>query len=184
MRKYSPALPVNSGRTTRVACAPAAGRVAAWSMHSPLACWRLPIRRGRAHYPPNETPRGWLPGALSFRLPCFGVSGAPAPQPAIAPQHELQVVLVARPLLVLGQLGLLLDAVPALAFARRDLHGLGRVLEEHQLVLRVLLSAEAVARPGMAGDQPVPVHRQHLLDRRFGLERVEVDHAAARDRAD
>src|SRR5215831_3938974 len=71
MRKYSPALPVNSGRTTRVACAPAPGPVAALSMHSPLACWRLPIRRGRAHYPPKETPRGFLPGALSFHPPCF-----------------------------------------------------------------------------------------------------------------
>src|SRR5215831_15383296 len=104
MRKYSPALPVNSGRMTRVACAPADGPAAAMSMRSPLACWRLPLRRGRAHYPPNETPRGFFPGALSFHLPCFGVSGAPAPQPAIPPRDELQVVLVARPLLVFRQL--------------------------------------------------------------------------------
>src|SRR5262249_37615426 len=77
----------------------------------------------------KETPRGFLPGAFSFPPPFFSDSRTPAPQPAIASQHELQVVLVPWPFLVLGQLGLLLHSVPALAFARRDLHGFRGVLE-------------------------------------------------------
>src|SRR5262245_265165 len=133
MRKYSPALPLNSGRTTRIACAPADGSLATFSMlpPGPAGASRCAALR-RADYPSNETPRGFLPGA-PFPYLCFSQrsnSGTPAPQPAIAPRHELQVVLVARPFLVLRQLHFLLGRLPALAFARRDLHGLGRVLEE------------------------------------------------------
>jgi len=36
----------------------------------------------------------------------------------------------------------------------------------------------------VAGDHLVPVHRQHLLDRLFGLDRIEVEHAASRHGAD
>jgi hypothetical protein len=52
-------------------------------------------------------------------------------------------------------------------------------LQERQLILGVLLGAEpAAGRAGMAGNQLVPVHRQHLLHRVFSLERIEVEHAA------
>src|SRR5712691_5641890 len=111
-------------------------------------------------------------------------SGAPPPQAAVAPRHEWQVVLVAGPLFVLRQLDLLLRRLPAFPFARRDLHRRRGVLQEGELVLRVLLGPQPVTRSGMAGDEALPVHRQHLLDRLFRLERIEVDHAAARHRSD
>src|SRR6266853_5964151 len=112
-------------------------------------------------------------------------SGAAPPQAAVAPRHELQVVLVAGPLFVLRQLDLFLRRLPAFPFARRDLHRLRSVLQESELVLGVLLGAQPVARlPRMARDEALPIHRQHLLDRLLRLERIEVDHAAARYRAD
>src|SRR6266853_2216476 len=111
-------------------------------------------------------------------------SGAAPPQAAVAPRHELQIVLVAGPLLVFRQLDLLLRRLPAFSFARGDLHGFGGVLQESELVPRVLLRAQPVARRArMPRDQAFPVHRQHLLDRALGLERIKVDHAAARHRA-
>src|SRR5882672_1432535 len=183
-RKYWPALPVNSGRTTRGACAPAVGPVAPLSMLPP---WRRappetrpPARIMLQMKRPGDCSPGRSLSTLRFIL---GDSGAAAPQPAIAAQHELQVVLVPRPLLVLRQLGLLLHRVPALAFARRDLHGLGRILEEHKLVLSLFLGAQSVARCGVPRDAPIPVHRQHLLDRVLSFERIEIDHAAAGHRA-
>src|SRR2546425_9836468 len=36
----------------------------------------------------------------------------------------------------------------------------------------------------MAGDQPFPIHRHHLLDRLLCLERIKVDHAPARQCTD
>src|SRR5882672_11912144 len=183
-RKSSPALPVNSGRTTRCACAPADGPAAPLSMLPP---WRRAPPETR---PPArimlqmKRPGDCSPGrSLSYLRFFLSDSGAAAPQPAVAAQHELQVVLIARPLLVLRQLRLLLDPVPAFAFARRDLDGLRRILQEHELILRVLLVAEAVARCGVSRDEPIPVHRQHLLDRVLGFERIEIDHAAAGHRA-
>src|SRR6266853_5977385 len=68
-------------------------------------------------------------------------SGAAPPQAAVAPRHELQVVLVAGPLLVFRQLDLPLRRLPAFSFARGDLHGFGGILQESELVLRVLLRA-------------------------------------------
>src|SRR2546429_175868 len=61
----------------------------------------------------------------------------------------------------------------------------GRVFRyEGELVLRVLLGAQTSAGlAGMPGDETLPVHRQHALDRLLRFERIEVDHAAAGDRA-
>src|SRR2546421_8502202 len=111
-------------------------------------------------------------------------SGSAPPQSAVAPRHELQVVFVAGPFFILGQLDLLLRRLPAFSFARRDLHRRGSVLQERELVLRVLLGPQPVARSGMAGDEAFPFHRQYLLDRLLRLERIEIDHAAARHRSD
>src|SRR5437879_6067452 len=111
-------------------------------------------------------------------------SGAAPPQSAVAPRHELQVVLVAGPLFVLRQPDLLLRRLPAFPFARRDLHGRRGVLQERELVLRVLLGPQPVARSRMAGDQPLQIHCEHLLDRLLRLERLELDMAAARERSD
>src|SRR5438093_3505506 len=111
-------------------------------------------------------------------------SGAAPPQTAVAPRHEWQVVLVAGPLLVLRQLDLFLRRLPAFPFARHGLHRRRGVLQESELVLRVLLGPQSVTRPGMAGNEAFPIHRQHLLDRLLRLERIEVDHAAARHRSD
>src|SRR5258708_39538380 len=93
-------------------------------------------------------------------------SGAAPPQAAVAPRHELQVVLVAGPLFVLRQLDLLLRRLPAFPFARGDLHRRRGVLQDRELGLRVLLRSQPVAgHTGMARDQALPIHRQHLLDR-------------------
>src|SRR5712692_5058760 len=59
-------------------------------------------------------------------------SGAAPPQTAVAPRHELQVVLVAGPFFVLRQLDLLLRRLPAFAFARSDLHRRRGVLQESE----------------------------------------------------
>src|SRR5438552_3146290 len=80
--------------------------------------------------------------------------GAAPPQSAVAPRHELQVVLVAGPFFVLRQLELLLRRFPALPFARRDLHRRRGILQERELVLRVLLGPQPVAgHARMARDQ-------------------------------
>src|SRR5882672_9779713 len=110
-------------------------------------------------------------------------SGAATPQAAVAPRYEWQVVLVTGPFFVLRQLDLFLRRLPAFPFARRDLHRRRGVLQERELVLRVLFGTQPVAGSGMAGDKTLPIHRQHLLDRLLRFERIEVDHAAARHRA-
>src|SRR5437660_2718597 len=112
-------------------------------------------------------------------------SGPAPPEAAVAPQDERQVLLVSGPALVLRQLQLLLDAVPALARLGLGLHRGRCVLQEHLLILNVLLGAEPPAgRTGMAGNPLVPVHRQHFLQRVFCLERIVVDHAAPRHPSD
>src|SRR5437016_3896590 len=110
--------------------------------------------------------------AASFAVSKSRGSEAAAPEATVAPQHERQVLLVSGPALVLRQLQLLLDAIPALAGLGLGLHRGRRVLQERQLILDVLLGAEpATGSAGVAGNQLVPVHRQHLLDRVFSLER-------------
>ena len=47
-----------------------------------------------------------------------------------------------------------------------------------------LVPSRPPAGPGWPGIMPLPVHRDHLLDEVLGLQRIEVDHAAARERAD
>src|ERR1041384_8044709 len=106
-------------------------------------------------------------------------SGAAPPQTAVAPRHELQVVLVAGPFFVLRQPELLLRRFPAFPFARRDLHRRRGILQERELVLRVLLGPQPVAWSRMARDQALPIHCEHLLDRLLPFERIEVDDAAA-----
>src|SRR5260221_13676418 len=123
---------------------------------------------------PTRTPAGKQKRPRARPRPSFlkrkrAGSGAAPPQAAVAPRHELQVVLVAGPLLVFRQLDLFLRRLPAFSFARGDLHGFGGILQESDLVLRVLLRAQPVARRArMARDQAFPVHRQHLLDRALG----------------
>src|SRR5258706_6869109 len=124
---------------------------------SPAGALDLYMRSGRPEIiAQTRTPRGLPAGRLLQTSParagCANGSGAASPQSAIPAQNERQVVLVARPLLVFRQLGLLLDSVPALALARGDLHGLGSVAQEGELILDVLLGAEAVARSGVARD--------------------------------
>src|SRR5262245_64571098 len=103
---------------------------------------------------------------------------AATPKPAVAPQHEGEVVFVTAPSRILRQLHFLLDGVPALAFARRLLHLSRGILQKRKLVLGILLAAEPAAGAGVARDEPLPVHRNDLLDRGFRLNRIEVDHAA------
>src|SRR3989475_7807873 len=102
-------------------------------------------------------------------------SGAAPPQTAVAPRHEWQVVLVAGPLFVLRQLDLFLRRFPAFPFARHGLHRRRGVLQESELVLRVLLGPQSVTRPGMAGNEAFPIHRQHLLDRLLSARGGAVD---------
>src|SRR5262245_27588114 len=107
------------------------------------------------------------------------ISGAAAPKAAVAPADELQALLVARECGVFLQLELLLRGIPALPCLAERLHRGRRILQDLELLLGVLLGAEPAAGVRMAGDQPIPVHRQDLLDRVLGLERIEVDHAAS-----
>src|SRR5712664_4143113 len=105
---------------------------------------RFPIRsrrerRRRKQKRPRARPR---PSFLERKR---AGSGAAPPQAAVAPRHELQIVLVARPLLVFRQLDLFLRRLPAFSFARGDLHGFGGILQESELVLRILLRAQPVA---------------------------------------
>src|SRR5437879_13106305 len=88
-------------------------------------------------------------------LSCSWVTSGPAPpEGAVAPQDEREVLLVSGPALVLRQLQLLLDAVPALARLGLGLHRGRCVLQERQLILNVLLGTEPPAgRTGMAGNQ-------------------------------
>src|SRR5260370_25181257 len=107
-----------------------------------------------------------------FRALC-----AAAPDAAIPPADEFQALLVARPVLEVREFQVLLGG-PALAGNAERLHLGGGFLQQAELVARVLLRAEAAIDAGMAGDQPVPVHRDDLLDEVLGCERVHVDDAA------
>jgi hypothetical protein len=52
------------------------------------------------------------------------------------------------------------------------------------LILDVLLRTQPIAHTRMTRDQLFPIHRQDLLDRALRLERIEINHAAARDLSD
>ena len=101
-------------------------------------------------------------------------SGAAPPKPAVTSCDELQAVFVTWPVGVFRQLEILLGRLPAFAVLRALLH-LGRgVLHQREDILRILLGAEpAVRLSGMAGDQPVPVQCEHLLDELLGLEGID-----------
>src|SRR5262249_24067240 len=104
-----------------------------------------------------------------------------APDTAIAPADEFQALLVARPVLEVRKFQILLGG-PALAGDAERLHLGGGFLQQAQLVARILLGAEPAVDAGVAGDQPIPVHGDHILDEILGLERIHVDEAAARHR--
>src|SRR5215468_2751422 len=106
-----------------------------------------------------------------------------APDAAIPPADEFQALLVARPVLEARELQVLLGR-PALAGNAERLHLGGGFLQQAELVARVLLGAEPAVDAGVAGDQPVPVHRDYFLDEDLSLERIHVDEAAARHRPD
>ena len=115
------------------------------------------------------------------------VAAAQVPRPhsaAIAPRHHAEAGLIAGQRGVLLHLEVLLDRVPALAGLRVGLDRGGSLLHQRQHRLGVVLGAEPVAGAGMAGDHAIPVHRDHLLDEVLGLERIDVDEAAARECAD
>src|SRR5512145_1367218 len=111
-------------------------------------------------------------------------SGAAAPEPAVAPEDEREVLFVARPALVLRKLDFLLGRVPALAGLSGFLHRGRGVLQEREQILGILLRAQSTAWAGMAGNELVPIHRQDFLHRVFPLQRIGVDHAPARYGAD
>src|SRR5690242_17186528 len=69
--------------------------------------------------------------------PATSGSEAAAPETAVTPQHVRQILLVAGPALVLRQLQVLLDPVPALAGLGLGLHRSRSVLQERQLILHV-----------------------------------------------
>src|SRR6185312_12948804 len=105
-------------------------------------------------------------------------SGAAPPKPAVTSCDELQAVFVTWPACVFRQLEILFGRFPAFAVLRALLH-LGRgVLHQREDILRILLSAEPAV--GMAGDQPVPVQCEHLLDELLGLEGIDIDETATR----
>src|SRR5262245_8078509 len=111
-------------------------------------------------------------------------SGAAAPQAAIAPRDEGQAVRVTRPALVFRQLEFLLGRVPALTVLTELLLLGRRFFIKREDILGVLLGPGLLAAGRrMAGDQPVPVHRDHLLHEGFGLQREEIDHATAGKRS-
>src|SRR5712691_9680176 len=159
--------------SSAVRCALAASS-SATTMVAPIRASSSAVARPIPRPPPVT-----MATCLSSSIASPSITPAPAsvaagsetasPERAIAPDHEGQVGLVARPRLVLRQLQLFLRRLPALALARHGLHRLGRVLQERELVLDVLLGAEPITGPGMTGDHLVPVHRQHLLDRAFDL---------------
>src|SRR5262245_27537251 len=113
------------------------------------------------------------------------VSGAATPQPAIAPGHELQAVLIARPIRVFRQLEIHLGRLPAFAVLPHLLHLGGGLLHQREDILRILLGAEAATRlAGMSGDQLLPVQRDDLFDELLRFERIDVDEAAPGKRPD
>src|SRR5262249_53047570 len=107
-----------------------------------------------------------------------GSSGPATPQPAIAPRHEWQAVLIAGPIRVFRQLEILLGRLPAFAVLPHLLHLCGGLLHQREDVLRILLGAESTTRlTGMSGNQPLPVQREDLLDELLRFERIHGTHA-------
>src|ERR1700681_191495 len=142
-------------------------------------------RPSRSPYSPFATPysRWWA----RYALPIYGgcVSNPPIPEIVVALDVGRQERAVVRPAFVLRQLDLLLRVGVALALVDRLLHGGGEVLQVGELVLRVLLGAGLhAARAGMAGNQRLPVHRDHLLQALLDVGHVGVRHAAELDALD
>src|SRR5262245_43135394 len=106
-----------------------------------------------------------LPGRGCFAKVPRAKSGAAAPEPTVAPGDELQTVFIPRPASVFRQLELLLGRFPALAVLPELLHLGGGLLQQGELVLRVLLGPKAPVRCArMAGNEPLPIQREHLPD--------------------
>src|SRR4051812_14760202 len=102
--------------------------------------------------------RGRSPACLDHSFSF--TSGPAAPDATIAAADEFEVGRVAGPVLEARQLDLLLG-VPAFAGEAERLHFGRGFFEQAELVARVLLGAEAAVDAGVAGDQPVPIHRDH-----------------------
>src|SRR5215813_14917962 len=119
----------------------------------------------------RENKQAFLFCALSIRALCPA-----APDAAIPPADEFQALLVARPVLEVREFQVLLGG-PALAGNAEWLHLGGGFLQQAELVARILLGAEPAVDAGVAWDQPIPVHRDHLLDEVLGFERIHVDEA-------
>src|ERR1700686_3678863 len=71
---------------------------------------------------------------------------------------------IAAPALIFRQLDLLLGIRIALSLSYRLLHRGGKILQVVELVDRFLPGSDLPATgPRMAGNDPVPIHRDHLL---------------------
>src|SRR5258705_12688152 len=81
-----------------------------------------------------------------------------APDATIPPTDEFQALLVARPVLEVREFQVLLGG-PALAGNAERLHLGGGFLQQAELVARVLFGAEPAVDARVAGEQPVPLHR-------------------------
>src|SRR5262245_3338118 len=101
-----------------------------------------------------------------------------SPEAAVATRDEGKSGRVARPALVLRQREFLLGRVPALAVLPELFHRRRSILQQHELILRILLGAEAIARPRVPGNEALPIHRDHLADELLRFQWIEVDHPA------
>src|SRR5215813_8841118 len=121
--------------------------------------------------------------ACSLKVHC--ALSAAAPEPAVAPGYERQACFITGPARVLGQLEFFLHRLPAFAVLALLLDLGGGLLHQSEDVLCILLGAKPSAGiAGMTGDHAFPVHGDHLLDEGFGFQRVDIDEAAAKERAD
>src|SRR4030095_110928 len=174
---------VTSARRSRTSPASSAAVAFSRSASKSASTSRAPSREAAcamARPMPDAPPVMTKTRPRRFRKSATAGSEAAAPEAAVTPQHERQVLLVAGPALIFRQLQILFDAVPAPDGPGLNLQQRRSVLQERQLILHVLLGAETAAGTGMAGDQLVPVHRQHLLHRIFRPDRLELEQDASR----
>ena len=53
-------------------------------------------------------------------------------------------------------------------------------MQQTQLILHIFLGAQAITHAGVTWDEALPIHQVDLLQKGFGLQRMNIDHAAAR----
>src|SRR5438552_1986375 len=103
----------------------------------------------------------------------------PIPEIVIALDVHREEVVVVRPTFVFRKLDVLLRVRVGLVFAHRLFHRRREILQVGELIAGILLAPDlASAWAGMAGNEALPIHGDHLFQALLDTRNVSIGHAA------